>query len=68
MDNRLATVFAENRGSLLKMDQDGFFDVNVELVKEASSRDTAVIYAGATRRVHRGRLGAVARGNGRVCG
>ncbi len=43
MMQEFETVFDEHH-SLLKVDEDGFFDVNVELVKEASNRDTAVIY------------------------
>lgn len=44
MAHELSDVFGDHRRSLLKVDAEDFFDVNVELVKEASSRATAVIY------------------------
>jgi KaiC/GvpD/RAD55 family RecA-like ATPase len=44
MAQDLETVFEDNMRSLLKVEADGFFDVNVSLVEEATDRDTAVIY------------------------
>lgn len=44
MDNKLDRVFENHHRSLLKVDEDNFFEVNVSLVEEATNRDTAVIY------------------------
>lgn len=44
MREKLSEVFENHHRSLLKVDKEGFFDVNVELVEEASNRDTAIIY------------------------
>lgn len=49
MEQAISAVFEDNNRSLLKVDDDDFFDVNVSLVEEASGRDTPVIYV-ATKR------------------
>lgn len=44
MAQELSQVFENHHRSLLKVDEEEFVAVNVELVEAASSRDTAVIY------------------------
>lgn len=44
MAQGLSEIFENHRRSLVKVDEEDFFDVNVEIVEEASSRDIAVIY------------------------
>lgn len=44
MGEDLSAIFENHRRSLLKVSEENFFDVNVDIVEEASSRDVAVIY------------------------
>jgi KaiC/GvpD/RAD55 family RecA-like ATPase len=44
MGQKLAAIFENSQCSLLKVEEDQFFEVNVTLVEEASGHNTAVIY------------------------